>query len=94
MGYGSGVTVSCGVGRRHGSDPSLLWRWVRPEAAPQLQLNPLELPYAVGVAQKKQKKKKKKKKKKKRKKKYVYVKLQQHILPVPSTIHSPFLPLG
>ena len=26
---GSGVTVTCGVGCRHGSDPVLLWLWCR-----------------------------------------------------------------
>ena len=25
-------TVSCGVGRRRGSDPKLLWPWCRPAA--------------------------------------------------------------
>ena len=29
---GSGIAVSCGLGRRHGSDPLLLWLWRRPEA--------------------------------------------------------------
>ena len=28
-----GVATSCGVGRRRGSDPVLLWLWCRPEAA-------------------------------------------------------------
>ena len=27
-----GVAVSCGVGRRHGLDPTLLWLWCRPAA--------------------------------------------------------------
>ena len=27
---GSGVAVSCGVGCRRGSDPTLLWLWHRP----------------------------------------------------------------
>ena len=26
------MSVSCGVDRRHGSDPQLLWLWCRPEA--------------------------------------------------------------
>ena len=30
------VTVSCGVVRRHGSDPALLWLWCRPAAAAQI----------------------------------------------------------
>ena len=25
----SGVAVSCGVGRKHGADPMLLWLWCR-----------------------------------------------------------------
>ena len=33
LGEGSGVAVSCGVGRRHGSDSVLLWLWKRPAAA-------------------------------------------------------------
>jgi len=28
----SSVAVSCGVGCRHGSDPTLLWLWCRPVA--------------------------------------------------------------
>ena len=31
-GLGSGVAVSCGVGRRLGLDPALLWLWCRPAA--------------------------------------------------------------
>ena len=30
---GSGVAVSCGVGRRRGSDQVLLWVWGRPASA-------------------------------------------------------------
>ena len=33
-----GVAVSCGVGRRRGSNPKLLWLWRR--LAAQLQLDP------------------------------------------------------
>ena len=29
VGQASGVTMSCGVGHRHGSDPALLWLWYR-----------------------------------------------------------------
>ena len=32
VGRGSGVAVSCGVGRRCGLDPTLLWLWCRLEA--------------------------------------------------------------
>ena len=45
--------MSCGVGRRHGLDPTLLWlwhRWVRPLS--------WEHPYAMGAALEKTKKKK------------------------------------
>ena len=52
--------MSCGVGHRHGSDPSLLWPWHRPaDTAP---VGPLawESPYATGVALEKAKRQKKK----------------------------------
>ena len=60
--------MSCGVGRRHGSDPALLWLWRRPVATAPIQPLAWEPPYAAGAAQeiatttKRQKKKKKKKK--------------------------------
>ena len=58
--------MSCGVGRRCGSDPGLLWLWCRPAAtAPNLPLA-WELPYATGAALKRLKKKKKKKKRRER----------------------------
>ena len=52
--------MSCGVDRRHGSDPELLWLWCRP--APTAPIQPLawEPPYAADAALKRQKKKKKK----------------------------------
>ena len=28
----SGITMSCGVGHRHSSDPALLWMWRKPAA--------------------------------------------------------------
>ena len=45
------VAVSCGGGGRCGSDPALLWLWLRP--APTALIRPLawEPPYAAGVAQ-------------------------------------------
>ena len=51
--------MSCGVGCRCGLDPALLWLWCRPAAT--VLIGPLawELPYAMGVAQKKAKKYKK-----------------------------------
>ena len=44
--------MSCVVGRRRGSDPTLLWLWCRPAAAALIRP-----PYAEGVALKKDKKK-------------------------------------
>ena len=52
--------MSCGVGRRNGSDPPLLWLWCRPEATAPIRPLAGELPYATGVALEKTKKKKKK----------------------------------
>ena len=53
--------MSCGVGRRHGSDPVLLWLWRRPAAASPMGPLAWELPCAVGVALKQKDQKKKKK---------------------------------
>ena len=48
VGWGSGVAVSCGGGRRHGSDPAWLWLWLwrRPAAAALVRAQPgnLHLP--------------------------------------------------
>ena len=44
---GSGVAVSCGVGRRCSLDPELLWLWPRPVAMAPIPLLAWELPYAV-----------------------------------------------
>ena len=49
--------MSCGVGRRHSSDPMLLWLWCRLAAAAPILLLAWEFPYAAGVALKKDKKK-------------------------------------
>ena len=53
--------MSCGVGRRRGSDPELLWLWCRPAAAAPIRPLAWEPPYAAEVAQTNSKKKKKKK---------------------------------
>ena len=45
--------MSCGVGRRHSSDPALLWLWCRPAAVAPIQPLAWELPYAAAVALKK-----------------------------------------
>ena len=54
--------MSCGVGRRRGSDHLLLWLWRRPAAAALIQTLTWEPPYSVGVALEKAKRQKKKKK--------------------------------
>ena len=55
VGQGSGVAVSCGVGRNE--DPALLWLWHRPVAT--VPIGPLawEPPYAAGATLKERKKK-------------------------------------
>ena len=53
MGWGSGVAVSCGVGRRCCLDPVLLWLWHRPAAVAPIGPLAWELTYAVGEALKK-----------------------------------------
>ena len=52
--------VSCVVGHRPSSDPTLLWLWRRPAATALIRPLAWELPYAEGVALKRQKDKKKK----------------------------------
>ena len=49
--------MSCGVGRRCGSDPALLWLWLwhRPAATATVQPLAWEPPYAMRVALKRQK---------------------------------------
>ena len=54
---------SCGVGRRHGSDPALLWPWRRQTAIALIGPLPWEPAYATGVALKKKKKRQKIRKK-------------------------------
>ena len=49
MGQGSGIVMSCGVGRRHGSDPVWLWLWHRLGATARIGPLAREPPYAVGV---------------------------------------------
>jgi len=52
--------VSCGVGRRHSSDPELLWLWRRPAATAPIGPLAWELPYAAGAALEKKKAKQRK----------------------------------
>ena len=54
--------MSCGVGSRHGSHPTLWWLWCRPEAAALIQPLAWEPPYAAGATLKKKKRKEKKRK--------------------------------
>ena len=61
--------MSCGVGRRRGSDPVLLWLWHRPAATAPLQPLAWEPPYAAGAAQEMAKRQKKKQKTKTKTKK-------------------------
>ena len=42
--------MSCGVGRRHGLDPVLLWLWCRPVAIALIRALAGEPPYASGAA--------------------------------------------
>ena len=50
---GDPALQSRGVGRRHGSDPALLWLWHELEAAALIGPLAWELPYATLVALKK-----------------------------------------
>ena len=56
------TAVSCGVGCRCGSEPTLLWLWCRPTATAQILPLAWEPPYAVDAALKKTKRWKRKKK--------------------------------
>ena len=49
--------MSCGVGRRQGLDPTLLWLWGRPAAAALIQHLAWERPCATGAALKRKKRK-------------------------------------
>ena len=54
------VAVSCGVGRRHGSDLALLCLWRKSAATASIQPLAWELPFAMGVALKKKKREREK----------------------------------
>ena len=45
------LPVSCGVGCRHGSDPALLWLWLRLVATAPIRPLAWEPPCAAGVAE-------------------------------------------
>ena len=53
--------MSCGEGRRRGSDPELLWLWGRLTATAPIGLLSWEPPYAAGMSLKGQKDKRNKK---------------------------------
>ena len=53
--------MSCGVDRRHGLDPELLWLWRRMAAIAPTQPLAWETPHAMGAAQENGKKTKKRK---------------------------------
>ena len=53
--------MSCGVGRRRGSDPTLLWLWCRLVATAHIRPLAWEPPCAVGAALEMAKRQKKKK---------------------------------
>ena len=61
--------MSCGVGHRCGSDPTLLWLWRRLAATAPIQPLAWEPPHAVGVALEKTKKKEEKKEEEEKRKK-------------------------
>ena len=48
--------MSCGVGRRHGLDPVLLWLWCGPVATALIGPLAWEPPYAMGSGPRKGKK--------------------------------------
>ena len=55
---GSGIAMGCGIGCRHGSDPTLLWLWHRPVTAAPIRPLAWEPPHAMGAALDKAKPKK------------------------------------
>jgi len=58
--------MSCGVGCRRGSDPTLLWLWSRLGATTPIRPLAWEPPYATGAVLKRKRKRKKKATDKKR----------------------------
>ena len=48
--------MSCGVGRRHGLDPTWLWLWCRLAAVALIRPLTWELPHTSGMGLKKKKK--------------------------------------
>ena len=56
VGGGSGVAMSCGMGRRHSLDSAMLWLWRRLAAVAPILLLTWEPPYAMDAALKRKKK--------------------------------------
>ena len=54
VGYGSSIAMSCGVGHRCSSDPSLLCLWRRPATAAPIWSLAWDLPYDTRYSTKKQ----------------------------------------
>ena len=55
MGQGSGVAMSCGIGRRRDLDPALLWLWHKLAATVPIRPLAWEPPYATGAVLKSKK---------------------------------------
>ena len=53
--WGSGIAMSCGVGRGHGLDPMLLWLWCRPAAVALMRPPSLGTSMCHGCGPKKKK---------------------------------------
>ena len=45
-----GIAMGCGIGRRHGLYPALLWLWCSPAATAPIQTLAWKLPYAASMA--------------------------------------------
>ena len=61
--------MSCGVGRRQGSEPALLWLWHRLAATAPIGSLAWEPPYATGVALKKTRERERERERRKEKEK-------------------------
>ena len=72
--------MSCGVGRRRGLDPVLLWLWRRLVATAPIGALAWEPPYAAGVAQEIAKRQNKQTNKQKKTKVTQYLTTQIYIL--------------
>ena len=78
--------MSCGVGRKHGLDPELLWLWRRPAATAPIRPPSLRTSICRGSGPTKGKKTKKKKKKKED------CNLKSHLAQAPRLCGNCFIP--